>query len=134
MKFLGHRLSFVGSAPESLALAKTLASLGISPRDIYAKDMQGTKTLADEDFSGAVFAADEINWIEIWAELPNLPKGFMLQLIVDDADEFAEHARKNGLAPQGPVEAHGEKIYYIMTPIGLPISFQSITGEEIDHG
>ncbi len=129
MKFLGHRLSFVGSDQETLALAKIFASLGINPREVYSKDMQGVSELKDEDFSGAVFAADEVNWIELWSELPNLPKGFMLQLIVDDADAFAENAKKNGLEPQGPVEAHGEKIYYLMTPIGLPISFQSIVEE-----
>ncbi len=126
MKLLGHRLSFVGTDEQSLAMTKILASLGLEPRNIYSKQMLETEHLSDDDFSGAVFAADDINWIEIWSELPNLPKGFMLQLIVDDADAFADHARQNGLDPQGPVEANGEKIYYLMTPIGLPISFQNI--------
>lgn len=106
-------------------MSKIFTSLGIEPKSIYSKQMLETTELTDADFSGAVFAADENNWIEIWAELPNVPKGLMLQLIVDDADAFAENARANGLDPQGPVEAHGERIYYLMTPVGLPISFQS---------
>ncbi len=128
MKLLGHRLSFVGDAEQSLALSKILSALGVPPKAVYSRQMLEVDDLTDDDFSGAVFAADEINWVEIWAELPNVPKGFMLQLIVDDADAFAENARQNGLDPQGPVESHGERIYYLMTPIGLPISFQSILG------
>lgn len=125
MKLLGHRLSIVSEDTQSLAVAKILASIGLEPKAIYTKEMMESETLTDQDFSGAIFAADDNNWIEIWAELPNVPKGFMLQLIVDDSDAFAAHARKNGLEPQGPVESHGERIYYVMTPIGLPISFQS---------
>ncbi len=126
MKFLGHRFCYVGEAENALALSKILASLGIPPKTIFSQQMRETDALSDGDFSGAIFASDELNWVEIWAELPQVPKGFMLQLIVDDADAFAENARKNGLDPQGPVESHGERIYYLMTPIGLPISFQSV--------
>ncbi len=134
MKLLGHRLSFVGDNSQSLAVSKTLMALGLEPKTIYSKQMLEASALSDEDFSGAVFAADDINWIELWAELPGVPKGFMLQLIVDDADAFADHASRNGLEPQGPVESHGERIYYLMTPIGLPISFQSVVegGEKAD--
>ncbi len=129
MKLLGHRLSFVGDDAQALALSKILLGLGIEPKTIYSKQMLEAPHLSDEDFSGAVFASDDVNWVEIWSELPGVPKGFMLQLIVDDADAFADHARANGLDPQGPVESHGERIYYLMTPIGLPISFQSITSQ-----
>ncbi len=128
MKLLGHRLSFVGEEAQALALSKTLLALGIEPKAIYSKQMTDTAALADDDFSGAIFGADDINWIEFWAELEGVPKGFMVQLIVDDADAFAAHARSQGLDPQGPVEAHGEKIYYLFTPIGLPISFQQVMG------
>ena len=64
-------------------------------------------------------------WIEIWPEGPELPAGILLQIVVDDAVEFAAHARKNGLDPQGPVDAHGERIYFLQAPSGLPITFQS---------
>lgn len=125
MKLLGHRLSYVGEKPAALALSKTLLALGIAPKALYSAQLMETEILHDEDFSGAVFAADENNWIEFWAEIDGLPKGLMLQLVVDNADEFADYAKKNHLNPQGPVEAHGEKIYYLQTPTGLPISFQS---------
>ena len=49
----------------------------------------------------------------------------MLQVEVDNADEFAENARKNGLEPHGPFDAYGEKVYYLHAPTGLPITFQS---------
>jgi len=45
--------------------------------------------------------------------------------VVDDAAAFAAHAKKNGLDPQGPVDAHGERIYFLQAPSGLPITFQS---------
>ena len=75
-------------------------------------------------FSGAVFPAGE-SWIEVWPEAPGMPAGIMLQIIVDDADAWAENARKNGLEPTGPTDAHGERIYYLNAPGGLPIAFQS---------
>jgi len=54
-----------------------------------------------------------------------MPAGIMLQIVVDDADAWAENARKNGLEPSGPIDDHGERIYYLKAPGGLPISFQS---------
>jgi len=45
--------------------------------------------------------------------------------VVDDADAFAAHARANGLEPQGPTDAYGERIYYLAGPAAMPISFQS---------
>ena len=73
---------------------------------------------------GAVFPAAD-SWIEIWPEGPEMPAGIMLQIVVDDADAFAAHAKTNGLDPQGPMDAHGERIYYLKAPSGLQISFQS---------
>ncbi len=128
MKLLGHRISIVSESELALNMSKTFLALGLEPRSIFAKSMEESDTLKDEDFSGAIFASDEINWIEIWSEMQGVPKGMMLQLIVDDADAFAKHAKANGLDPQGPVEAHGEKIYYLFSPQGLPISFQSVIG------
>ncbi len=53
-----------------------------------------------------------------------MPAGTMLQVVVDDADAFAENAKQNGLDSQGPMDAHGERIYFIGTPTGLQLSFQ----------
>ncbi len=41
------------------------------------------------------------------------------------ADEFAKNAKLNGVEAYGPVDAHGERIYYIKTPSGVNMSFQS---------
>ena len=78
-------------------------------------------------FSGAVFPAGE-SWIEMWPQSQEMPAGIMLQIVVDDADEMAARARENGLEPQGPTDAHGERIYYVQAPTGLPVSFQSKLG------
>ena len=82
--------------------------------------------MADEGapFNGAIFPAGE-SWIEIWPEAPGMPAGIMLQIVVDDADAWADNARKNGLEPSGPTDDHGERIYYLTAPGGLPVSFQS---------
>ena len=57
-----------------------------------------------------------------------MPAGIMLQIVVDDADVWAGNARKNGLEPTGPIDSHGERIYYLTAPGGLPIAFQSKLG------
>ena len=54
-----------------------------------------------------------------------MPAGIMLQIEVDDADAFAAHAKANGLEAQGPMDAHGERIYFFKAPTGLQVSFQS---------
>lgn len=80
---------------------------------------------ADEHAAGgAAFPAGD-SWIEIWKEGPDMPAGTMLQIVVDDADSLAQQARANGLEPQGPMDAHGERIYYLKAPTGLPVTFQS---------
>jgi hypothetical protein len=38
----------------------------------------------------------------------------------------AETARSNGIDVQGPMEAHGEKIYFAVAPGGLSVSFQEV--------
>ncbi len=75
-------------------------------------------------FSGAIYPAGE-SWVEVWPEGPGMPAGVMLQIVVDDADAWADNARKNGLEPTGPMDAHGERIYYLKAPGELAISFQS---------
>ena len=116
MKVLGIRYCAVDPAAESLA--GFFDKLGLARRDMG--DCDG----GESSFSGAVFPAGD-SWIEIWPDGPDMPAGSMLQVVVDDADAFAEHAKKNGLEPQGPMDAHGERIYFIGTPTGLQMSFQS---------
>ena len=55
-----------------------------------------------------------------------MPAGLMLQIVVDDADAVAETAKGNGIDIQGPMEAHGEKIYFAVAPGGLSVSFQEV--------
>ena len=112
MKILGIRFCAVSNDAEPLA--RVFDGLGLS-----------RMTADDSDtFTGAIFEAGD-SWIEIWPEGPDMPSGVMLQLVVDDADAFAMNAKSNGLDPQGPVDAHGERIYYLMAPSGLQMSFQS---------
>ena len=38
----------------------------------------------------------------------------------------AETAKSNGIDIQGPIEAHGEKLYFAVAPGGLSVSFQEV--------
>ncbi len=116
MNVLGIR--FCSVTTEAEPFAKFLDGLGLPRKDLGE---HGTKS---DEFMGAVFPAAD-SWIEIWPEGPEMPAGIMLQIVVDDADAFAAHAKTNGLDPQGPMDAHGERIYYLKAPSGLQISFQS---------
>ncbi len=78
----------------------------------------------DQNYSGSVFPAGD-SWIELWEPGEGMPQGDMLQIVVDDADALAATARKNGLHCEGPMDAHGERIYFIKSPDGLAMSFQS---------
>ena len=80
---------------------------------------------AGEGFHGAVIPAGT-SWIEIWQKGADMPAGLMLQIVVDDADAVAATARKNGIDVNGPMEAHGEKIYFAVAPGGLGVSFQQV--------
>jgi len=116
MKFLGIRFCSVSKNAEELA--KFLGDgLGLE-----AKKLQDLNS--SQEFSGAVFPAGD-SWIEVWKEGPGMPKGIMLQIVVDDADAWAKRAKENGLNPEGPIDEHGERIYYLQAPGGLPVSFQS---------
>ncbi len=114
---LGIRFASVSSKEDTEATAAALATLGL------------TNTLTDgaiEGFSGAIFPThDNASWAEFWAEADGMPKGVMLQLVVDDADAYAARAKSGGLDPQGPIEAHGERIYMLRLPNGIQASFQS---------
>jgi hypothetical protein len=114
MKVLSLRYCTI--SPESADLMRFFQALGL------ASKANGDAT--QDSQSGGIFAAGD-SWIEVWPEGEGMPAGTMLQLVVDDADAFANQAKSQGLNPQGPMEAHGEKIYFIEAPNGLPVSFQS---------
>ena len=117
MKVLAIR--FCQVSPEAEAIAATLAALGLPQRSLADLAPAGSTA-----FFGAVFPAGA-SWVEVWPQGPGMPAGTMLQVVVDDADAFAAHARGNGLAPEGPMDAHGERIYFLRQPGGLQMSFQS---------
>lgn len=129
MKVLGLRFCKVAHADDAKALADMLGENGLG---LKANDMGPV-----EGFQGAVFPAGDNehgdaetglgSWIEIWPAGEAMPEMTMLQLVVDDADAWAERARNNGLDVKGPDDAHGERIYYLEGPGGMPISFQSKT-------
>ncbi|MCR9225517.1 MAG: hypothetical protein NXH70_15725 [Hyphomonas sp.] len=115
MKLLGIRYCTVSKQAEAIASFLGAAGLGLPERDMGAS----------ESFQGAVFPASDSSWVEVWPEMDEFSAMTMLQVVVDDADAFAENARKNGLAPKGPMDAHGERIYMMEGPDGLQVSFQS---------
>ena len=116
MRFLGIRFCSVSAQAEELA--KFFGEgLGLQAKELPHAD-------PSQDFFGAVFPAGD-SWIEVWKDGPEMPAGIMLQIIVDDADTWAERAKSNGLDPHGPIDEHGERIYYLMAPGGLSVSFQS---------
>ncbi len=122
MKVLGMRFCRVAGGGQAEALADMFRKLGLDERQMAPPGAESN------DFFGAVFPIEhnqENSWIEIWPAGENMPEMVMLQIIVDDAEAFAENAKKNGLDPKGPDDAHGERIYYLAGPGGLPISFQS---------
>ena len=123
MKVLGIRFCKVAKREDAEGLAALLGEngFGLSATDMGASDA----------FNGAVFPVDEHgakgegSWIEIWPAGENMPEMTMLQIVVDDADAWAERAKSNGVEVKGPDDAHGERIYYMEGPGGLPIAFQS---------
>jgi hypothetical protein len=129
VEVLGIRFCSVTQEAESLAAV--FDSLGLPRREMSD---EGGLDSESSGFSGAVFPAGS-GWIEVWPEGPELPAGILLQIVVDDATAFAAHAKKHGLDPQGPVDAHGERIYFLQAPSGLPITFQSAlkTGPDGDE-
>lgn len=114
MKVLSLRYCTI--SPESVELMQFFQALGLASKS--------DSDAAQQTQTGGIFEAGD-SWIEVWPEGEGMPAGTMLQLVVDDADAFADQAKSQGLNPQGPMEAHGEKLYYIEAPNGLPISFQS---------
>ncbi|MBT8108239.1 MAG: hypothetical protein KJP17_08395 [Gammaproteobacteria bacterium] len=114
MEVLGIRFCAVAGEAQEMADFFT-KGLGLPERDLEAGD----------EFHGAVIPAGT-SWIEIWQKAADMPVGLMLQIVVDDADAVAATAKKNGIDVQGPMEAHGEKIYFAVAPGGLSVSFQQV--------
>lgn len=116
MKLLGIR--FCAVAEEAVPMAAFFTKgLGLEERDLGGDA---------NTFSGCVLPAGDGSWVEIWQKGTDMPAGLMLQLVVDDADAVAANARENGVDVQGPMEAHGEKIYFAVAPGGLSVSFQEV--------
>jgi len=114
MKVLGIRFCSVSKEAEELA-GFFANGLGLPQLDMGDDGTQ---------FNGAIFPAGD-SWVEVWQQGPQMPAGTMLQIVVDDADEVAKAAKGTGIAVSGPVDAHGERIYYSEAPGGLSVSFQS---------
>lgn len=114
MQVLGIRFSSV--TPHAEPLERFFRALGMDTTDDDA---------GDDAFPGAVFAAGESR-VEVLPHGPQQPEGLTLQVLVDDADRFAEHARACGLAPHGPVDVGSERTYFLIAPGGLRVSLQSV--------
>jgi hypothetical protein len=110
-------IRYCSVTPQAEELAEFFRALGM-------QDRMSAVPSAATAFAGAIFPAGD-SWVEVWPQRPQMPPGVMLQIIVDDADAFAEYAVSNGLTPQGPMEAHGERIYFLKGPGELQLSFQS---------
>ena len=117
MRVLAIRFCHV--SPEAEAIAATFTALGMPQ-----KPLDGLAPPGSTGFFGGVFPAGD-SWVEVWPQGPGMPASTMLQVVVDNADAFAAHARENGLAPEGPMDAHGERIYFLRLPGGMQMSFQS---------
>lgn len=116
MKLLGIRFAHVAAPEDAEGIAAAFRGLGLAPLQDHGAD----------DMPGEIFATEDgHSWAEIWQSGEGMPPGTMLQLVVEDADAMAAEARANGLDPQGPMEAHGERIYFLALPGGLQMSFQS---------
>ena len=118
MKLLGIRFCAVADEAQDMAEFFT-RGLGLAKRDLGGGD----------EFHGCVVPAGDSSWVEIWQKSQDMPAGLMLQLVVDDADAVAANARDQGVEVQGPMEAHGEKIYFAVAPGGLSVSFQEVVGD-----
>lgn len=140
MQVLGMRFCKVAHKDDARALADLFGKLGLSARPLGGDpgsagtgSTSGSTSGSASGFNGAVFPIEhngENSWIEIWPAGAMMPEMTMLQIIVDDADAYADHARQHGLDVKGPDDAHGERIYYLEGPGGLPIAFQSRIAED----
>lgn len=114
MKVLGYRFCVVHDKAEDLA---GLLGNGLGLKE---KNMSSDP----KEFAGSIFPVDE-SWVEVWPTSEGMPACTMLQIVVDDADAFVQDAKNRGVELDGPFDAHGERIYYLNSPTGMPISIQS---------
>jgi len=119
MTVLGIRFCTVKPEKEARDLAAFLGSDG------WNFSERGMSTNPDEGFQGAVFPAGKASWTEIWAASEHMPETTMLHVIVDNADRYAEQAKANGLTVSGPMDMHGERIYFSEAPGGLQMAVLS---------
>ncbi|MEO1167409.1 MAG: hypothetical protein AAFW97_01730 [Pseudomonadota bacterium] len=119
MTILGIRFCTVKPEQE----ARDLASfLGPNGWNFAQRDMGEGE---GDAFQGAVFPAGEASWTEIWAASEHMSETTMLHIIVDNADRYAEQAKANGVTVNGPMDMHGERIYFSEAPGGLQIAVLS---------
>ncbi len=119
MTVLGIRFCTVKPFDEAKALQ---GFFGDSGWGFAERDMGGGE---GDGFSGAVFPAGEASWTEIWTAGEGMPEGIMLHIVVDNADAYSEQAKANGLAVQGPIDMHGERIYFSEAPGGMNVAVLS---------
>lgn len=119
MTVLGIRFCTVKLEKEASDLAAYLGSDG------WNFSERGMSTDPAEGFQGAVFPAGKASWTEIWAASEHMPETVMLHVIVDDADTYARRAQDNGITVSGPMDMHGERIYFSEAPGGLQIAVLS---------
>lgn len=131
MKVLGIR--FCSVSGEAAELAEFFGRLGLDRSEVGDSEAATNGVPGETEFLGALFSTG-VSGIEVWPEGPELPSGVLLQLLVDDATAFAANAKRNGLRPQGPVDAHGERIYFLQAPSGIPITIQSPLRESSSRG
>jgi hypothetical protein len=112
-------MKFCAVSPEADALVEFLG-LGLG----FPCEAKPLTSAADSP-QGGIFETECGSSIEVWKDGPEMPAGVMLQVVVEDADALAELARTNGLHPKGPMLTKGEKIYYLLAPGGLAMTFQS---------
>ncbi|WP_282033821.1 hypothetical protein [Metabacillus indicus] len=77
-----------------------------------------------DDNQGGIFTAGD-SQLEFWRKRECMTESVMLQLIVDDADVFAEFASARGVKLDGPMFEQGEKIYALTAPDGMPLTIHS---------
>ncbi|KHE68565.1 hypothetical protein [Halobacillus sp. BBL2006] len=101
----------------------------VSGEDQMVDFLENEPTLSNSYFKtekspGTVFKREN-SWLELWTRTTHMPEKMMLQLIVDDADEFARYAKTNGVVLHGPMEEDGKRIYSIISPGRMPVTIQS---------
>lgn len=123
MTILSIRFCTVKPEKEARDLANFLGADG------WGFDERGMSTDPAEGFQGTVFPAGKASWTEIWAASEHMPETTMLHVIVDNADAYAARAKDNGITFSGPMDMHGERIYFSEAPGGLPMAVLSKLAE-----